>query len=76
MRLFGYPYNDLVICKDSPDYLKNVKKNFLTDLEVVTPDPTNSVWKKRRVHSISGYMKYIYIIMNQNFKFAWRYLNF
>ena len=21
MRLFGYPYNDLVICKDSPDYL-------------------------------------------------------
>ena len=19
MRLFGYPYNDLVICKDSPD---------------------------------------------------------
>ena len=23
MRLFGYPYNnDLVICKDSPDYLK------------------------------------------------------
>ena len=23
MRLFGYPYNDLVICKDSPDYLLN-----------------------------------------------------
>ena len=23
MRLFGYPYNDLVICKDSPDYLTN-----------------------------------------------------
>ena len=23
MRLFGYPYNnDLVLCKDSPDYLK------------------------------------------------------
>ena len=22
MRLFGYPYNDLVICKDSPDYLR------------------------------------------------------
>ena len=21
MRLFGYPYNDLVTCKDSPDYL-------------------------------------------------------
>ena len=21
MRLNGYPYNDLVICKDSPDYL-------------------------------------------------------
>ena len=21
MRFFGYPYNDLVICKDSPDYL-------------------------------------------------------
>ena len=21
MRLFGYLYNDLVICKDSPDYL-------------------------------------------------------
>ena len=21
MRYFGYPYNDLVICKDSPDYL-------------------------------------------------------
>ena len=21
MRLFGYPYNDLVICKDSPDNL-------------------------------------------------------
>ena len=21
MRLFGYPYNDLVMCKDSPDYL-------------------------------------------------------
>ena len=22
MRFFGYPYNDLVICKDSPDYLR------------------------------------------------------
>ena len=21
MRFFGHPYNDLVICKDSPDYL-------------------------------------------------------
>ena len=21
MRFYGYPYNDLVICKDSPDYL-------------------------------------------------------
>ena len=21
MRYFGYPYNDLVICRDSPDYL-------------------------------------------------------
>ena len=25
MRLFGYPYNDLVICKDSPDYLQSMK---------------------------------------------------
>ena len=24
MRLFGYPYNDMVICKDSPDYLSFV----------------------------------------------------
>ena len=23
MRLFGYPYNDLVLCKDSPDYLED-----------------------------------------------------
>ena len=23
MAKFGYPYNDLVICKDSTDYLKN-----------------------------------------------------
>ena len=21
VRFFGFPYNDLVICKDSPDYL-------------------------------------------------------
>ena len=27
MRFFGYPYNDLVICKDSPDYLV-VRYNF------------------------------------------------
>ena len=26
MRFFGYPYNDLVICKDSPDYLN---KNYI-----------------------------------------------
>ena len=26
MRLFGYPYNDLVICKDSPDYLESVSE--------------------------------------------------
>ena len=28
MRLFGYPYNDLVICKDSPDYLTNLQHGF------------------------------------------------
>ena len=28
MRLFGYPYNDLVICKDSPDYLIMDKITF------------------------------------------------
>ena len=27
MRLFGYPYNDLVICKDSPDYLRSNPAN-------------------------------------------------
>ena len=26
MRLFGYPYNDLVICKDSPDYLYKLEQ--------------------------------------------------
>ena len=25
MRFFGYPYNDLVICKDSTDYLTTSK---------------------------------------------------
>ena len=34
MRLFGYPYNDLVICKDSPDYLPLIKKPGL-DSEVL-----------------------------------------
>ena len=31
MRLFGYPYNDLVICKDSPDYLTTLRNlaNYL-----------------------------------------------
>ena len=26
MAKFGYPYNDLVICKDSTDYLCHIKK--------------------------------------------------
>ena len=30
MRLFGYPYNDLVICKDSPDYLHMTKSYVRT----------------------------------------------
>ena len=29
MRLFGYPYNDLVICKDSPDYLGYTHQNLI-----------------------------------------------
>ena len=33
MRLFGYPYNDLVKCKDSPDYLIDLQdftyKNYM-----------------------------------------------
>ena len=33
MRLFGYPYNDLVICKDSPDYL-GFQYNFLYKMRV------------------------------------------
>ena len=27
MRFFGYPYNDLVICKDNADYLTNYYSN-------------------------------------------------
>ena len=37
---FGYPYNDIVICKDSTDYLEanltqilNFKANFHTEFE-------------------------------------------
>ena len=33
MRLFGYPYNDLVRCKDSPDYLKTSMASMLTKVE-------------------------------------------
>ena len=43
MRLFGYPYNDLVICKDSPDYLditmisKHIRQRILLINE---PEPS------------------------------------
>ena len=30
MRFFGYPYNDLVICKDSPDYLSLHSHHIIT----------------------------------------------
>ena len=30
MRFFGYPYNDLVICKDSPNYL--LREKLLSNL--------------------------------------------
>ena len=33
MRLFGYPYNDLVICKDSPDYLL-----FILTIGLIQPE--------------------------------------
>ena len=37
MRLFGYPYNnDLVICKDSPDYLS--EHNLFKDMVSITVD--------------------------------------
>ena len=47
MRLFGYPYNDLVICKDSPDYLGfsieyschtiiNIKHEWRLSLQLMT----------------------------------------
>ena len=32
---FGYPYNDIVICKDSTDYLK-VGSNFKLNCELQT----------------------------------------
>ena len=38
MRLFGYPYNDLVICKDSPDYLPIIYKlhnNKIAELKII-----------------------------------------
>ena len=43
MRLFGYPYNDLVICKDSPDYLNkciiiNLKHNRIPRNPVCAPE--------------------------------------
>ena len=41
MRFLGYPYNDLVICKDSPDYL--------TDLPCV-PNDDNSL--DARIHEM------------------------
>ena len=41
MRLFGYPYNDLVICKDSPDYLDQFLCNL--DDKPCTPHFDNSV---------------------------------
>ena len=35
MRLFGYPYNDLVICKDSPDYLDFSKAFDKVDFDIL-----------------------------------------
>ena len=32
---FGYPYNDLVICKDSTDYLSNTRNLISSDLRLV-----------------------------------------
>ena len=34
MRLFGYPYNDLVICKDSPDYLCKDSNDYLAKVKL------------------------------------------
>ena len=50
---FGYPYNDLVICKDSTDYLANRdflenrninERNLLLDLvQNISPDSEEEV---------------------------------
>ena len=34
MRVFGYPYNDLVICKDGPDYLLSFHNVFLLGKDI------------------------------------------
>ena len=35
LRFFGYPYNDLVICKDSPDYLEVVEGSQIKTIKML-----------------------------------------
>ena len=45
---FGYPYNDIVICKDSTDYLCQVVNNFVKFVKLTTNYTENSLKEGNR----------------------------